>query len=109
MLNKKHSTFQSKKNTSSCSLSTFKNSSSLLTSRKNSTNYLAQRKEIRQNKNQFLQKKQKTNSLEELTKKFTKYVIKLNANTIDLDNFIKKFKVKKRRIIDVTDILEGKN
>ena len=100
---------KNKKNTSSCSLSTFKNSSSLLTSRKNSTNYLAQRKEIRQNKNQFLQKKQKTNSLEELTKKFTKYVIKLNTNTIDLDNFIKKFKVKKRLIIDVTDILEGKN
>ena len=100
---------KNKKNTSSCSLSTFKNSSSLLTSRKNSTNYLDQGNEIRQNKNQFLQKKKKTNSLEKLTKKFSNYAIKLNTNTIDLNDFIKKFKVKKRRIYDVANILEGKN
>lgn len=100
---------KSKKNKSSCSISTFKNSSSLLTSRNNSINYLDQGNDIKQNKNQFLQKKQKTNSLEELTKKFTNYAIKLNTNIIDLNDFIKKFKVKKRRIYDVTNVLEGKN
>lgn len=56
----------------------------------------------------IFQQKQKTNSLEELTRKFINYILKINSNTIDLNDFIKKYKVKKRRIYDVTNVLQGK-
>ena len=54
------------------------------------------------------QKSRQTNSLEELTKKFMKCVIETGRNTINLnDDVMKKIKVKKRRIYDITNVLEG--
>ena len=89
-------------------LSKNKNVSISLTSRNTSTNYTDNLNAPNYTKPYFLHQKQKTNSLEELTKKFTSYVLKLNSNTIDLNDFIKKYKVKKRRIYDVTNVLQGK-
>ena len=55
------------------------------------------------------QKSRQTNSLEELTKKFMKCVLETGRNTINLnDDVMKKIKVKKRRIYDITNVLEGK-
>ncbi len=59
----------------------------------------------------YYRKKQKSrqiNSLEELTKKFIKYVLGSESNTINLNTVMKKIKVKKRRIYDITNVLEGK-
>ena len=59
----------------------------------------------------YYRKKQKSrqiNSLEELTKKFIKYVLDSESNTINLNTVMKKIKVKKRRIYDITNVLEGK-
>ena len=56
-------------------------------------------------------KKQKTrqpNSLDELTKKFLKCAVEANSPTINLNSVMKKIKVKKRRIYDITNVLEGK-
>ena len=54
------------------------------------------------------QKSRQINSLEELTKKFIKYVLDSESNTINLNTVMKKIKVKKRRIYDITNVLEGK-
>lgn len=85
-----------------------KNTSISSTSRNISTNYTDNLNTLNHPKPYLLQQKQKTNSLEELTKKFMIYILKLNTNTIDLNDFIKKYKVKKRRIYDVTNVLQGK-
>jgi transcription factor E2F3 len=47
------------------------------------------------------------NSLEELTKKFVECVYEENTNIINLKNVIEKIKVKKRRIYDITNVMEG--
>lgn len=54
------------------------------------------------------QKSRQINSLDELTKKFMKYVLDAESNTINLNTVMKKMKVKKRRIYDITNVLEGK-
>ena len=65
--------------------------------------------------NNYFSKKSKkqtsrqTNSLEEITKKFINCVIEADSNTIDLNTVMKKIKVKKRRIYDITNVMEGKN
>ena len=51
--------------------------------------------------------KRKLNSLEELTKKFVECVYEENTNIINLKNVIEKIKVKKRRIYDITNVMEG--
>lgn len=60
---------------------------------------------------QFLNKKQKRqrqeNSLDELTRAFIKYVIENKNETININDIVKKLKVKKRRIYDITNVLEG--
>jgi hypothetical protein len=53
-------------------------------------------------------KRRQINSLDELTKKFMKYVLEAGTNTINLNEIMKKMKVKKRRIYDITNVLEGK-
>lgn len=60
------------------------------------------------------QKSRQINSLEELTKKFMKYILdkksilETERKTIDLKDVMKKIGVKKRRIYDITNVLEGK-
>ena len=53
------------------------------------------------------QKSRQINSLDELTKKFMKCVQESESNTINLNTVMKKIKVKKRRIYDITNVLEG--
>jgi len=53
------------------------------------------------------QKNRQINSLDELTKKFSKCVYNSNKNIINLNNVMKKIKAKKRRIYDITNVLEG--
>ncbi|MCQ2815642.1 MAG: hypothetical protein MJ252_00100 [archaeon] len=48
-----------------------------------------------------------TNSLGELTKNFLDYIINKGEEKIDLNEAVKQMKVKKRRIYDITNVLEG--
>ena len=52
-------------------------------------------------------KNRQNNSLEELTKKFINSILESQNNIIDLNKITKKMKVKKRRIYDITNVLEG--
>ena len=47
------------------------------------------------------------NSLGQLTKNFINYVKESGKNTININDLVKKLKVKKRRIYDITNVLEG--
>ena len=47
------------------------------------------------------------NSLGELTKNFINYVKESGRPTININDLVKKLKVKKRRIYDITNVLEG--
>ena len=47
------------------------------------------------------------NSLGELTKKFIKLIQDSNNKTVDLNEAAKKLNVQKRRIYDITNVLEG--
>ena len=53
-------------------------------------------------------KSRQNNSLDELTKKFIKCVYDLGNEKINLNMVMKKIKAKKRRIYDITNVLEGK-
>ena len=53
-------------------------------------------------------KTRQPNSLDELTKKFMRCALESNSPIINLNNIMKKIKVKKRRIYDITNVLEGK-
>ena len=61
----------------------------------------------------LLSKKQKRqrqeNSLDELTRAFIDYVKELKQTNISINEVVKKLKVKKRRIYDITNVLEGNN
>lgn len=63
---------------------------------KNSINIFTRKKKIRQ-----------INSLDELSKKFIKYALEANNENINLNSMMKKIKAKKRRIYDITNVLEG--
>jgi hypothetical protein len=54
------------------------------------------------------QKSRQINSLDELTKKFIKCASESGSNIINLNTIMKKMRVKKRRIYDITNVLEGK-
>lgn len=60
----------------------------------------------------YLDKKPKkdrnNNSLEIITKKFINYISKLNTDAIDIKNVVNVLNIKKRRIYDITNVLEGK-
>lgn len=47
------------------------------------------------------------NSLGELTKNFIKYIKEKGDNIVHINELVKKLKVKKRRIYDITNVLEG--
>ena len=53
------------------------------------------------------QRARQPNSLDELTKKFLKYAFEAKSPSINLNSVMKKIKVKKRRIYDITNVLEG--
>lgn len=57
------------------------------------------------NKKQKRQRQE--NSLDELTKEFIDYVLKSTSKDIYINDLVKKLKVKKRRIYDITNVLEG--
>ena len=54
------------------------------------------------------QKPRKANSLKELSKKFMKCIFESESDIINLNTVTKKINVKKRRIYDITNVLEGK-
>ena len=60
----------------------------------------------------FINKKQKRqrqeNSLDELTHAFIKYAKETSTPHININDIVKKLKVKKRRIYDITNVFEGK-
>ena len=64
------------------------------------------------NQKTYLNKKQKKqrqeNSLDELTRSFINYVKETKNVKININEIVKKLKVKKRRIYDITNVLEGK-
>ena len=64
------------------------------------------------NQKTYLNKKQKKqrqeNSLDELTRSFINYVKETKNVNININEIVKKLKVKKRRIYDITNVLEGK-
>lgn len=49
------------------------------------------------------------NSLGELTKNFIKLIKEQGENIVHINEVVKKLKVKKRRIYDITNVLEGMN
>lgn len=61
--------------------------------------------------NGFLSRKRKRprqeNSLEELTIDFFKYMGKSGKNIIDINTISKNLNIQKRRIYDITNVLEG--
>ena len=59
-------------------------------------------------KNKKKLKNRKDNSLEELTKKFIKFVLEEKSNIINLEEIRKKMKSQKRRIYDITNVFQGK-
>ena len=65
--------------------------------------------EINENQNQKLKKKRlrQENSLGELTKNFIDCVKSKGLEQININEIVKKLKVKKRRIYDITNVLEG--
>lgn len=59
----------------------------------------------------FLRKRRKRSqgvNLEELSKEFMEYTSDSECRVIDLNNVKKKLRVQKRRLYDVTNVLEGK-
>jgi hypothetical protein len=48
------------------------------------------------------------NSLGELTKSFINFIREQGNKEININELVKKLKVKKRRIYDITNVLEGK-
>jgi hypothetical protein len=59
-------------------------------------------------KNEKKLKNRKDNSLDELTKKFIKFVLEERCNIINLEEVRKKLKSKKRRTYDITNVFQGK-
>jgi hypothetical protein len=54
------------------------------------------------------QRMKRENSLEILTLKFIKYIISSSTNCINLKEASKALNIKRRRIYDITNVLEGK-
>ncbi len=48
------------------------------------------------------------NSLGELTKNFINYIKEHGQKEVNINELVKKLKVKKRRVYDITNVLEGK-
>lgn len=69
---------------------------------------------IKKNSKKFLnlgkkqQRERRENSLGQLTKKFIKYINKVKIDRIDLNDVVNALNIKKRRIYDISNVLEGK-
>ena len=96
-----------KKNNNVDKISTIKNlnlennlleKESKLTKKMNQKTYLNKKKK----------KQRQENSLDELTRSFINYVKETKNVKININEIVKKLKVKKRRIYDITNVLEGK-
>lgn len=61
-----------------------------------------------QKENNKKQRQRHENSLGELTKNFIRYIKENGDNVVPINDVVKKLKVKKRRIYDITNVLEGK-
>jgi hypothetical protein len=59
-------------------------------------------------KNKRKSQQRQENSLGELTKNFIKYIKLQGGKQININDVVKQLKVKKRRIYDITNVLEGK-
>lgn len=73
---------------------------------------LLQVRKLRINPNQILEEKTKArhdNSLSVLTKKFVQLIKSSPDLTLDLNQAVKELYVQKRRIYDITNVLEGKD
>ena len=72
---------------------------------------LLNKKQNRETKNNIEEisqiKPRQENSLGELTKNFINYIRKSGKNTVNINELVKELKVKKRRIYDITNVLEG--
>jgi transcription factor E2F3 len=62
---------------------------------------------IDMNEFNYQMKPRQENSLGELTKNFINYIRKSGRNTVNINELVKELKVKKRRIYDITNVLEG--
>ena len=65
---------------------------------------------IENSSNNFSRRKHRQrmeNSLGELTKNVIKYIKKSGENDIQINNLVEDLNVKKRRIYDITNVLEG--
>ena len=58
--------------------------------------------------NRKQKRQRKENSLDELTRDFIQYVKDTKDMKLNLNDIVKKLNVKKRRIYDITNVLEGK-
>ena len=54
-----------------------------------------------------IKRERQENSLDELTREFIKYVKESKNTLININDVVKELKVKKRRIYDITNVLEG--
>ena len=59
------------------------------------------------NENNNKKKNRQINSLEELGKRFFNYVLESNIRIVNLNMLAKNINLKKRRIYDITNVLEG--
>jgi transcription factor E2F3 len=78
----------------------------------NKNNSNSKIKEKNSNENSFLNensviKPRVENSLGELTKNFVNYIKTSGRKTININDLVHELKVKKRRIYDITNVLEG--
>ena len=64
---------------------------------------------IKNYQNKKIKRQRKENSLDELTRDFIQYVKDTKNIKLNLNDIVKKLNVKKRRIYDITNVLEGKN
>lgn len=59
------------------------------------------------NKSKRKCRQRQENSLGELTKSFISYIKKQEGKEININDVVRQLKVKKRRIYDITNVLEG--
>ncbi len=65
--------------------------------------------EYKNQKQKRKNRQRQENSLGELTKNFIKYIKERKNKEVNINDAVKKLKVKKRRIYDITNVLEGNN
>ena len=66
------------------------------------------KRNLKKNLDKKQKKERQENSLDELTRAFMKYVKESKNFLININDVVKKLKLKNRRIYDITNVLEGK-